>query len=117
MASGKISNSAITSSSYKSAGHESYRGRLSKSPTPSETAWCASATDSAPFLRIDLGGVKIVNELGTDSFGLSTGKVKTFYVSFSENGKSWKMYQVNGNKKACTLPLLLLLLLSILNYY
>ena len=99
MGSGNIPNGAITSSSFDTAGHEPYRGRHRLSPMSSNTAWCAAAADTNPYLRINLGRTHLVTELGSESVGLSIGRVQTFKISFSEDGRTWRTYSVNGKHK------------------
>ena len=103
MSGGNIRNGAITSSSFDTTGHEPYRGRHRLSPVSSNTAWCATATDTNPYLKIDLGKTHLVTELGSESVGLSIGRVQTFKVSFSEDGKAWRTYSVGGQHKVLLL--------------
>ena len=68
-------------------------GRLNYTGGPS---WCASSTDSAPYLEVDLGSLYIICAVATRGNSQADQWVKTYQIQFSEDKTTWTPYKEKG---------------------
>ena len=94
MESNSIPDNNIIASSEES-GNPAKNGRLN-----SRSSWCAGASDSNPYLQIDLQTLHIICAVSTQ--GNSQGHpqaeqwVKTYKLQLSSNGSTWSDYKEGG---------------------
>ena len=84
MESGSIPDNRITASSQIS---QAKNGRLNR-----EGSWCASTSDSNPYLEIDLQTFHIICAVSTQGDSLTDNWVKTYSLQISTDGTFWTNY-------------------------
>ncbi|CAH3013986.1 unnamed protein product, partial [Porites evermanni] len=91
MESGSIPDNKITASSQIS---HAKNGRLNR-----EGSWCASTSDSNPYLEIDLQTFHIICAVSTQGDSLIDNWVKTYSLQISTDGTFWTNYNEFGKVK------------------
>ena len=86
----------ITGSSVLDVGTPAKNGRLNYIYGPS---WCASTSDSNPYLQIDLQTLHIICAVSTQGNSQSDDWVKTFTLQLSTDGTRWTDYKENKQVK------------------
>ena len=102
MENGTISDSKITASSeYLNANTPAKNGRLNYTLGSS---WCAKASDSNPYLQIDLQTLHIICAVSTQGNSQADQWVKTYTIELSKDGPSpsWTNYKEDGQVKVCS---------------
>lgn len=97
MESGSIPDNRITASSQIS---QAKNGRLNR-----ERSWCASTSDSNPYLEIDLRTFHIICAVSTQGDSLTDNWVKTYSLQISTDGTFWTNYNEFGKVKVNCIPL------------
>ena len=98
--SGKISNAQITSSSIWSAGLSTQKGRLN-----GPASWSARRNDEKQWIQVDLNRKEVITAIATQGRHHHNQWVKSYYVSYSLDGKSFDDYEtLNGIHKASVFP-------------
>jgi hypothetical protein len=94
--SGKISNAQITSSSIWSAALSTQQGRLN-----GPTSWSVRVNNINQWIQVDLGRKDVITAIATQGRHNFNQWVKSYYLSYSEDGESFEDYKtLNGVKKA-----------------
>ena len=88
-----IINNKLLSSSEHNASTPTSNGRLNYTGGPS---WCASSSDSTPYLQVDLGSVHVICAVATQGNSRADQWVKTYQIQSSEDSSAWKLYQESG---------------------
>ena len=93
-----ILDSQLTASSELNANTSAKNGRLNYTAGPS---WCASTSDSNPYLQIDLQTLHIICAVFSQGNSQADQWVQTYTLQSSTDGKTWTDYKENGqvNKK------------------
>ncbi|XP_078371414.1 lactadherin-like, partial [Oculina patagonica] len=94
IADGRIANSSFNASSYYS-NYPPWKARLNSGH---EKAWYGKPWDVNPWILVDLGTPKVVGAVATQGKRF-TFYIKTYKLGYSDDGKSWKMYEENGQVK------------------
>ena len=96
MESGKIPNDAITASSIWSSFYEARFGRLRNN-----NCWSPSRSDSSnSWHQVDFGKVTFVTSVATQGASYKSNKwIRTYSISYSNNGTTWLDYYENGSIK------------------
>ena len=63
------------------------------------SSWCASSSDSSPYLQVDLGSVYMICAVASQGNSQADQWVKTYQVQYSTNGSNWVIYQEKGQKR------------------
>ena len=71
-------------------------GRLNYTAGPS---WCASLSDSTPYIQVDLGSVYIICAVATQGNSRADQWVRTYQVQYSANRSNWLIYQERGQNR------------------
>ncbi|XP_048577892.1 uncharacterized protein LOC5504709 isoform X2 [Nematostella vectensis] len=82
------SNTPVTSSAAK-PGYESSKAELLFG---SNNAWCANDGND-PFIEVDLGRSKVINEVAVGGLPDGNGRVLTYRLSSSKDGYLWEEYK------------------------
>jgi len=90
MENGTILDSRIAASSKQSANTPAKNGRLKYT---SGSSWCAAASDSHPYLQIDLQTLHIICAVSTQGNSQADQWVKTYKLQLSTNGSIWTNYK------------------------
>ena len=100
MENGTISDSEITASSVQSGSTPAKNGRLNYTLGSS---WCAKASDSNPYLQIDLQTLHIICAVSTQGNSQADQWVMTYTIKLSKDGPSpsWTNYEEDGQVKVC----------------
>ena len=93
MQSGSIPDNRITASSELNVNTPAKNGRLNYT---AGSSWCASTSDSNPYLQIDLQTLHIICAVSTQGNSQADDWVKTYTLQSSKDGKTWKNYEDNG---------------------
>ena len=96
MESGSIPDNNIAASSIKDASTPASNSRLNFS---SGSSWCAGASDSNPYLRIDLQTPHIICAVSTQGNSQADQWVKEYTLQSSTDGSSWTNYTEIGQVK------------------
>ena len=101
MENGTISDSKITASSVQSGSTPAKNGRLNNT---SGSSWCAKASDSNPYLQIDLQTLHIICAVSTQGNSQADQWVTTYTIKLSKYGPSpsWTNYKEDGKVKVCS---------------
>ena len=97
-----IINSKLSSSSIHTASTPASNGRLNYTGGPS---WCASSSDSSPYLEVDLGSVYIICAVATQGNSRADQWVKTYQIQSSEDKITWTSHREKGQavvRKTCS---------------
>ena len=86
----KVSDNNITASSVYNAATPANSGRLNYA---AGSSWCASLSDSIPYLQVDLGSVYIICAVATQGNSRADQWVKTYQVQYSTDGSNWIIYK------------------------
>ena len=70
------------------------------------SGWCVK-NGGQQWIQIDLGTVLELSKVGTTALKMKDGVVKSYSLSYSNNGQSWVTYKEDGKKKVCHLLWLL----------
>uniref|UniRef100_A0A6P8GYK1 Uncharacterized protein LOC116286842 n=1 Tax=Actinia tenebrosa TaxID=6105 RepID=A0A6P8GYK1_ACTTE len=62
----------------------------------SGSSWCASTSDSDPYLQIDLGSFHLFCAVATQGNSMADQWVKTYQINTSTDGTTWTTYQENN---------------------
>ena len=92
MEDGRIPDSGINASSSSTPAKN---GRLNYT---SGSSWCAGASDTNPYLQIDLQKLHIICALSTQGNSKADQWVKTYTLQLSTNGIAWTDYKELGGK-------------------
>ncbi|XP_032218080.2 uncharacterized protein LOC5517708 isoform X2 [Nematostella vectensis] len=101
---GRITDAAITASSSQGAAHRARLHTVGEGGKPG--AWVAGVANLSQWLQIDFGGVAMVTRIATQ--GRHVGQeelvsggpqhwVTRFKVSFSQLGRAYEWYKINGS--------------------
>ena len=101
MESGKIPDNNITASSELNADTLAKNGRLNYEAGPS---WCASTSDSNPYLQIDLRTLHIICAVSTQGNSQGDQWVQTYILQSSTDGTTWTDYKEFGKVKVNCRP-------------
>ena len=93
MQSGSIPDNRITASSELNISTPAKNGRLNYT---AGSSWCASTSDSNPYLQIDLQTLHIICAVSTQGNSQADDWVKTYTLQSSRDGKTWKNYEDGG---------------------
>jgi hypothetical protein len=91
--SGAIKDAQMNASSQYNISNAAYNGRLHYTGGPS---WCASTSDSSPYLQIDLGSPHIICAVATQGNYLENQWTKTYRMKGSTDGLSFTFYREGG---------------------
>ncbi|XP_048582331.1 uncharacterized protein LOC5506315 isoform X2 [Nematostella vectensis] len=101
--SGYVENEAMTASSNWDAEHMAWRGRLNMASQGSFIgAWSARVNDANQWLQVDLGRSSRVTAVETQGRQDYDQWVKTFTLSFSNQGAQFITYRIAGLVKTFT---------------
>jgi len=95
MESGAIPDSQITASSEINANTPAKNGRLNAA----RSSWCASTSESNPYLQIDLQTLHIVFAVSTQGNSQGDQLVETYTIQSSADGTTWVDYKEDGQVK------------------
>ena len=90
MANELIPDNNITASSKLNASTPAKNGRLNYT---AGSSWCASTSDSNPYLQIDLQTLHIICAVSTQGNSQADDWVKTYTLQMSTNGITWTDYK------------------------
>ena len=93
MQSGLIPDSRITASSQLNSNTPAKNGRLYFT---AGSSWCASTSDSYPYLQIDLQTLHIICAVSTQGNAKADEWVETYTLQTSTDGKNWTYYKIDG---------------------
>ena len=93
MQSGSVPDNRITASSELNISTPAKNGRLNYT---AGSSWCASTSDSNPYLQIDLQTLHIICAVSTQGNSQADDWVKTYTLQSSRDGKTWKNYEDGG---------------------
>ena len=100
MESKKIPDDRISASSEWNANHGPSNARLNFQPAGGKTgAWSAKTNDVNQWLQVDFGDTKKVTAILTQGRQELDQWVKTYTVSYSQDGSTFIDYKQNGQKK------------------
>ena len=92
MEDGRIPDSGINASSSSTPAKN---GRLNYT---SGSSWCAGASDTNPYLQIDLQKLHIICALSTQGNSKADQWVKTYTLQLSTDGITWTDYKELGGQ-------------------
>ena len=90
---GFILDGQMTSSSDLSPNTPAKNGRLNYT---AGSSWCASTSDSFPYLEIDLQSLHIICAVSTQGNSKADQWVKTYNLQSSTDGTTWTNYTAQG---------------------
>ena len=96
LADGYILDSQLTASSVLNANTPAKNGRLNYT---AGSSWCASTSDSNPYLQIDLQTLHIICAVSTQGNSQADEWVETYTLKSSTDGITWTDYEENGQIK------------------
>lgn len=91
---GAIKDSRMTASSFYRAGLAPSKGRLN-----SRDSWSSKRNDLNQWLQVDLGKDELTTAIATQGRGSQNQWVKTYSVSYSSDGTTFKPYTSSGKDK------------------
>ena len=101
LADGYILDSQLTASSELNANTPAKNGRLNYT---AGSSWCASTSDSNPYLQIDLQTLHIICAVSTQGNSQADQWVETYILKSSTDGTTWTDYKEYGQVKVqCSL--------------
>ncbi|KXJ28676.1 Coagulation factor V [Exaiptasia diaphana] len=89
----ELNDGAFTASGYLNSQTAPFMARLNSARGLG--GWCAGRSETRPYLQVDLFWVRQVNKLAIQGLLDNTSWVKTFTVSYREDGKDWQNYVEN----------------------
>ncbi|XP_048584007.1 lactadherin-like [Nematostella vectensis] len=100
---GRITDAAITASSSQDTAHRARLHTVGEHGKPG--AWVAGVADLCQWLQIDFGGVAMVTRIATQGRFEAEYELRmqmqhwvtSFKVSFSQLGRAYQWYKVNGS--------------------
>lgn len=92
MAKGSIPDSDITASSELNSNSSAFHGRLGNTK-----AWIPNSNDKHPWIQVNLKYRRNITAIATQ--GLQGSYVKWYYVSYGDDGSTWRNYTVQGIRK------------------
>ena len=101
MESGKIPDNKISASSELLVSTPAKNGRLNYTAGPS---WCASTSDSNPYLQIDLQTLHIICAVSSQGNSQADQWVQTYTLQSSTDGTTWTDYKEDGQLKVNCRP-------------
>ena len=96
MKSGTISDNNITASSELNVNTPAKNGRLNYT---AGSSWCASNSDSNPYLQIDLQTLHIICAVSTQGNSQGDQWVEIYTLQSSSDGTTWTDYKKDGQVK------------------
>ena len=93
LADGYILDSQLTASSEQNADTPAKNGRLNYT---AGSSWCASTSDSNPYLQIDLQTLHIICAVSTQGNSQADQWVETYARKSSTDGTTWTDYKEDG---------------------
>ena len=93
LADGYILDRQLTASSELNANTPAKNGRLNYT---AGSSWCASTSDSNPYLQIDLQTLHIICAVSTQGNSQADQWVETYTLKSSTDGTTWTDYNENG---------------------
>ena len=93
LAEGYVLDSQLTASSELNASTPARNGRLNYT---AGSSWCASTTDSYPYLQIDLQTLYIICAVSTQGNSQGDQWVETYTLQSSTDGTAWTDYKEHG---------------------
>ena len=91
-----ILDSQLTASSELNANTPPKNGRLNYT---AGSSWCASTSDSNPYLQIDLQTLHIICAVSTQGNSQADQWVETYTLKSSADGTTWTDYEEDGQVK------------------
>ena len=91
-----ILDNQLTASSELNASTPAKNGRLN---FVAGSSWCASTSDSSPYLQIDLRIPHIICAVSTQGNSQGSQWVKSYTLQSSTDGTTWTGYEENGQVK------------------
>ena len=64
-----------------------------------QKGWCAKRSDGQHWVQVDLGKILQITKIGTGGLKGKAGYVKSYSLSYSNNGQSWEAVRDGGKKK------------------
>ena len=99
MENGAIPDNKLTASTEQSANTPAKNGRMNYI---SGSSWCARASDTNPYLQIDLQALHIICAVSTQGNSQADQWVKTYTLQLSTDGITWTHYKESGGQvKVC----------------
>ena len=97
MENGNIRDSQITASSQNDYGHRVQNGRLNFRARSGRTgAWSSGRIDRNQWLQVDFQRTTIITGVSTQGRQEATQFVKSYTISFSNDGKGFRSYKPGG---------------------
>ena len=96
LADGYILDSQLTVSSELNANTPAKNGRLNYT---AGSSWCASTSDSNPYLQIDLQTLHIICAVSSQGNSQAGQWVQTYTLQSSTDGTTWTDYKEDGQVK------------------
>ena len=90
----KIKDSQLTASSVYRSGLSTRQGRLN-----GLTSWSARQRNQNQWIQVDLGRKKVVTAIATQGRRNYKQWVKSYFVSYSPDGKNFNPYKIDGAVK------------------
>ena len=91
-----IPDDKITASTESNANTPAKNGRLNYT---AGSSWCASTSDSNPYLQIDLQTFHFICAVSTQGNSQADDWVKTYTLQFTTDGTTWADYEEFGQVK------------------
>nr|XP_058953353.1 uncharacterized protein LOC131780773 [Pocillopora verrucosa] len=95
MENGAIPDNKLTASTEQSANTPAKNGRMNYI---SGSSWCARASDTNPYLQIDLQTLHIICAVSTQGNSQADQWVKTYTLQLSTDGITWTLYKELGGQ-------------------
>ena len=99
MQNGRIKDSQLTASSIWNAALSTRQARMN-----GPTSWSVRHNNPNQWIQVDLRQTTVVTAIGTQGRGNYNQWVRTYTVSFSTNGDTFKSYRNNGAVKVSERP-------------
>ncbi|CAB3992725.1 EGF-like repeat and discoidin I-like domain-containing 3 [Paramuricea clavata] len=94
MENGKIRDNQITASTHWDNGHRAPNGRLNFRAGSGRTgAWSSRRNDRNQWLQVDFQRSTIITGISTQGRQEATQFIKSYTISFSDDGKSFRSYK------------------------
>ena len=91
-----IHDNQLSASSELNASTPAKNGRLN---FVAGSSWCASTSDSSPYLQIDLQTPYIICAVSTQGNSQGSQWVESYTLQSSKDGTTWTDYEENGQVK------------------
>ena len=95
---GSITNAQIIATSQRDGHYQSYHARLNSK----SGSWVPRRIDDKQWLRVDLGKKTWVTGIKTQGQWDAGYWVKSYYVSYGNDGSNFQTYQENDKDKVCS---------------